>query len=181
MYEEVQLLIAVRAAIKDALALGEDEIAIEYDEFAPAITGQRFICVVPTGWSAGPTHKTNTQAVDKIYGVDVIPIMRLPEFPLDRTNEMFLDNVDGMAPMVSAVIDAIDFQYDINAAANLALRTAGRLAAGQGFVESMTSTGVDKLATVPAEFFSATGERRAGLSRRIHFRGARYMASRTLT
>lgn len=178
---EVALLLAVHAALLDYMQLAPHEIDIEADEMAPASIGDRYLAVIPGGYTTGQIHDANGSTREEIHSIDVAVVVRIPEYAKDRQREAFLENARSMAPLIQGVRETIDFEYNVNQAANAILQRDYGIAAGEGFIEPLKVKGLGRIATVPGAFFDGNpDERRAGFSRRVFLRGAKFMSTRRI-
>lgn len=174
---ETALLEAVRNRLRTQLSLPDDACEIEFDEMAPATTGDTYLVVLPGGVTDGPAHKTSGQVIDEVIGVDVTVVRRATAVPRDRHRDVYLRNLTSLNDLIQQVRDAIDFKYEVNIAANAII--SGLTGSQHGFIEPLKFAGMDKRPRkVSADFFAASKEPVAGLARTVNFRGARRMQAR---
>lgn len=175
---EAALCEAVRDEIRAHAAYQERQIDVELDEIAPPTAGDLYILVIPAGSEPGPSHNTNAGAIDRLYAVDVAVAMRAPMVPRDRRRRLFLDRVRSYQLHERNILSKIDFQYAVNTSAN-ALISANE-GSTEGFIEPLKFAGTGPFRTAPADLFAAgSGETVAAVIRRIHFRGARRIETRS--
>jgi len=169
---EKNLLIAVRNAIRAAGSFSDAECEIEYDELAPATTGDKYIIVMPAGWRPGPRHQSCGGINDLLYAVDVMVARRISNVPRDRRREQFLWNLQALTAIMDVVFGAVDFQYGLINAANALITTD--TTSTEGFIEPLRFTGMDsRPRVVGGDLFGGTDDTAAGLARTIHFGNAR--------
>lgn len=169
---EKNLLLAVRNAIRAAGPFANDECEIEYDELAPATSGDKYIIVMPAGWRPGARHNTCGGISDLLYQVDVLVARRITHVPRDRRRERFLDNLQSLTTVMDKVFEAVDFNYTTMNAANTLI--TAETASTEGFTEPLKFVGMDgRPRIVGAELFGGSEENAAGLARTIHFGNAR--------
>lgn len=173
---ETSLLLAVRDQIR-LQGFGERECDVEQDEITPATVGQKYLIVMPGGYSPGPRHRSSGGVNDVYYSVSIAIIKRITNVPKDRRRDIFLNNLGSMNDEVDKIFAAVDFSYDVLQAANAII--LAKTASAETFTEPLRFTGIDpKPRPAPADLFSATGETAAGLVRSIHFGYARRVTSK---
>ena len=173
---EKALLMAVRDQLRlptasNGAGYTPEQCEVEYDEMAPAVTGDLYVPVLAGGWVPGPRHNTCGGINDLVYAVRVAVVKRGSHVPRDRKRDIFLGNVGDLADEIDKIYNAIDWRYTVNDAANaIILKQTG---SSEGFTEVLKFAGIDdKPTAVDASFFGGNGKE-SGLMRRIWFRGAR--------
>jgi len=175
---ETALLRAVRTRLQAALTGSAYEVNIEIDEQGPATAAQKYVAIVPGGFSPGSYHNPSGGIYDFKYAVDVFVVMRITNVPRDRERDAFMFFLESVSSICEAVIVALDYRYDVTDTANvlLAAEQPGTL----GFIHPLVLRDIDpKPRVVPAEVFGAGKETRAGMSRRISFGNAHRVVYRT--
>ncbi len=162
------------------------QVEVEFDELAPATVGDLYIMVIPAGVEPGPAHNTSGGVIDKLYGVDVVMVLRVQKKPRDRRRE-FLTDFRGTASVGAHFARhelninlQIDFSYDVLAAANTFI--LAETASADGFMEPLKFAGLGPIREAPAEVFagvpSKLGKDTEALIRTIRYRGARRIENR---
>jgi len=174
---EKSLLLAVQERLRSVCAYTEAQCQIEYDEQAPAVTGDTYIIVMTGGWSPGPRHRTSGGVNDLLYAIDVGVVKRVTSVPRDRLRNVFFRNISALTAEVDKIYEAIDFNYDLlNAANSLITDETGST---NGFMEPLKFTGMDRRPRlVPGDLFASPGSEAAGLMRVINFGGARRITTK---
>ena len=174
---EKSLLLATQNRLRTICGYTDPQCQIEYDEQAPAVTGDTYVIVMTGGWSPGPRHRTCGGVNDLLYAIDVGVVKRVSSVPRDRLRNVFFRNLSGLTEEIDKIYEAIDFEYDLINAAS-ALITA-ETESTEGFVEALKFTGMDRRPRiVPGELFGAPNNEAAGLMRVINFGGARRITTK---
>lgn len=173
---EVALLTAVRDRLRSQKSYADNECDVELDEAFPQTVGRFYVAVMSGGVTPGPTHNSSGGVRDKLYGVDVLVVIRATVNPRDRRRDLLLNNTLGLDEKLQEVDDEIDFSYSVLSAAD-ALLTENQTF---GFVEPLKFAGFQgRPRPAPAEMFGArSGETVAGLMRVAQYRGARRIITR---
>ena len=166
---ETALLDAVRRRIVTECGYSENQCEVELDpNTVPALVGDLYVLVHPSGWSAGPNNETSGGVLDELYSIGVTVIKRCTAIPRDRRRSVLLDNLKGLNVHVRRIIAAVQFNYAIN---NLANENVGN---HEGFVEALKFRAVTEPREVDAAVFAAqAGAQPVGIGRTIIFGGAR--------
>jgi hypothetical protein len=134
--------------------------------------------VLSGGTEAGPSHATNEGAIDKLYHVDVVVAMRAPKVPRDRQRDMFVALTSSFETHQLAIEGQIDFKNAVMTAANAFI--LAETSSTEGFIETIKFASTGPFQAAPASLFlGTTGEERAAVIRRIHYRGARRVWTRS--
>lgn len=166
---EAALLEAVRHQLINVCGYSEQQCAIEIDEETPAVVGDVYVIVAPGGCAPGPVNDTSGGVLDELHSVNVTVIMRATSVPKDRTRNFLLDNLGGLNARLRKIINAIQFNYDVNNHANSIIGEQE-----EGFVEPLRFYGMSAPTMAPAERLSARGpEPRAAIQRMVTFNKAR--------
>lgn len=177
---ETELLSAVRGKIVLALSVEDHTVTIEMDEEVPAIAGDKHFVVSPLGITKGPRHNTATGTIDFYVGVRVCVYRRITAIPRDRRRDQaFLDRLSGINADLDAIMDAIDFKYNLNDTANAALS----ISSGGGFIEPLRFASFDpRPAPVFKDVYAAgagtPGDSILAIKRGINFDSARFVNRR---
>lgn len=170
---EIALLTAVRNTIRSLAEFSDREVEIEFDEWAMPQIASQYVAVMPGGVTPGPAHNTSGGVVDKVYGVNVMVVVRATRKPRDRARDLYLQNLSGLGVLLDKIESAIDFNYIVMNAAN------DLISPGQGFHEPLKFAGLGNMQLVSSEAFGGkSGEPQAGLKRVLMFGGARRTESR---
>ncbi len=171
---EDKLLIAVRDRLRSQLSLQDRHCQIEYDEVFPATSGDRFLVVSPGGVTPDRRHLTSGGVNALVYSVDVTAVRRLGRVPRDQRRDVFAFNLNSLNDLLGKVYNAIDWVYDVTAAANAAMSLSS-----DGFVHPLVFNGVDaKPRTIASPDFASTGEGDVALARTIRFSNALFVTSK---
>jgi hypothetical protein len=174
---EKSLLLAVRDRLRTVCGYTEQQCQIEYDEQAPAVTGDTYIIVMTGGWSPGPRHRTSGGVNDLLYAIDIGVVKRVTSVPRDRLRNVFFRNISALTEEVDKIYEAIDFDYALLDAANTLI--VEETESTHGFIEPLKFTSMDRRPRlVPGELFAATTSEAAGLMRVISFGGARRITTK---
>lgn len=175
---EKNLLLAVRDRLRTTCQYQPEVCQIEFDEMAPATTGNLYVAVMPGGWRPGRAHNTSGGVHDLVYGVDVAVMRRIAHVPRDRLRDVFIGHLGGLDEELDKVHLAVDFSYDVNNAANALINL--ETGSTQGFIEPLKFVSVDRRPRLaPESVFAATrGEQPIGMMRVISFFGARRITYR---
>lgn len=175
---EKALLMAVRDRLRlDTEAGGagfrDTECDIEPDVDFPATAGQLYVAVIASGYTPGPIHGRSGGVRDLVYGVNVVVVRRIGNVPRDRRSDVFVANIDSLNADVDRVIEAIDWRYEVNIAANQQI--AAEAGSSQGFTEPLRLAGpVGEIQYCGADkFLAKPGKEPVGMMRTIPFHGAR--------
>ncbi len=173
---------ALCRAVRDEIRLHADfqnrQVNVELDEEAPPTAHDVYAMVISAGVQSGPSHDTNSGASDLLYNVDVALAIRAPKKPRDRRRELFIALASSFETFQNAIAARVDFQYDVLAAANAYI--LAETASAEGFIEPLKMAPLAPFRAARAELFAAgLGEQVAAIIRRIHFRGARRIVTRT--
>ena len=181
-YAETALLVAVRNRLREVGGFADDACAVEFDEMAPAKTGDVYLAVLPGGWSPGPRHNTSGGVNDLLYSVDVVVIRRIRQVPRDRLRNVFLDHLGGLNETIDIVYPIIDFSYPLLRAANTLIQSATGENDGYdgGFIEPLKFSGVDRRPKqYDGSMFGASSQQPGvALGRTISFSGARRITTK---
>lgn len=184
---EKSLLTAVRNAIRanTRIILKAEVVQVEHDEIAPAIVAHEYIAVMPGGWSPGPRHNSSGGIWDFVFNVDVTIIKRIAEVPHDRIREAYLTHLASLDDYVEMLIEEIDFNYTVMAAANtlIAAEWGATYPSDQGFMHPLVFAGTDKRPRiVNGNMFNAPARSPknsvVGLGRTVFFTRARRIVIR---
>ena len=168
MNSETALLQAVRDQIRERCGYKDYECECEYDEMAPATTGDIYIAVLPGGWQPGPVNDLGGGVLDEILGVEVCVVKRATSKPRDRKRGLFLENLEGLNERIFSILAQQHFCVEVKARADALIDST------EMFIEMLKWAGCDQRPrAVGSEFFAArSGENSAGLARSVYFRGA---------
>jgi hypothetical protein len=157
--------------------LKPEECNIEFDEMAPATTGDRYVVVMPAGYKPGPRHGSSGGVADLLFFVDVAVVVRAANVPRDRQREAFLDNLANVAELTDLAFGVIDWQQPVIDRANQILAEEGST---EIFIHPLVFSGIDgKPTPAAAEIFGAIpGRLAAGLKRTIRFGSARRITNK---
>ena len=111
------LLPAVADAIRSAAGLDQRECNIQPDDQPPpGMTGTRYVAICGGYWNPGiPVNDGLTEE----FGVNVTATIRLNAIPLDRrTNNLYLEHLRAIEPLVRRIIVAVHLNWDIIHAAD---------------------------------------------------------------
>lgn len=179
---EKHLLVACRDKIRALGELRQEEVQVEHDEIAAATIAHKYVAVMPGGIKPGFRHPTSGGIWDLTYGADVTVIKRVAEVPRDRVRDAYLSHLGSLDDLITLVLEAIDFQYDVMNSANAALQ-AEFGPTTQGFMHPLVFAGMEKRPRiVDGAMFNAPAQKQTnqivGLGRTIYFTSARRIVSR---
>jgi len=177
---EVSLLEATRAHLRANMSgtWRDDEIEIEIDEMAPAIAGDRYIMVMPSGVTTGPSHNPGGGTREFIYSVSVSVVLRASATPRDFTRSLMIDNLRSVNKLLWEADELIDFSETLRQAANV-LINAAEGSTVENFIEPLRFGSIDpRPRIVSSAVFDASDEYRAGLQRSITYVGAKRITTR---
>lgn len=117
---ETYVLEAVRDILRRKLSLSDIQCDCEYDEQIPAIAGDLYVAVIPSGFEPGPKHNTSGGVHDVLHSVQVFVISRAVT-ARDRRRTIFLERLTGLNFEIDRIIQAIDWQNDVLSYANALL------------------------------------------------------------
>lgn len=167
------LLLAVRERLRQECGYTDRQCEIEYDEQAPAITGDLYVIVMGGGWTAGPRHHTCEQINDLVYAVDVTVLQRATSVPRDRKRSLYFERFTALTEEIDKIYQAIDWNYPTimtNANAKIESLTGSTY----GFIDPLRFFSIERRPRlVPGDMFDSREEHAAALARTISFGGAR--------
>ena len=134
---ETALLVATRDRLRSVLALLPEHCDVELDDQVPAIAAKTYYAVIGAGLTPGPRHMTSGGVVDVYLSMRVVVYERITEVARDRRRNVFIDLLTGLNTKLDAIIDAIDFSYELTN--NAALLLTETTAAGGEFPEPFRS------------------------------------------
>lgn len=174
---ELYVLEAVRDILRSKLGLSPEQCECEYDEQIPAIAGNTYVAVIPSGCTPGPKHDTSGGIHDCIHSVQVMVIQRAVT-PRDRRRSIFLDRLSGVNLLLSNIIKAIDWQHDVHSLMNhLLWEDDNNASPFQGFLR--VSRIDPKPRMINTETYGATSGGQSGatpyvaMARSVYFSGCR--------
>lgn len=167
---ETALLTAVREHLVNKCGYRDVDCSVELDPMTiPAMVGDLYVVVSPGGWTQGPVNDTSGGVLDELFAIDITVIKRATAVPRDRRRQFLLDNLQGLNVQIRKIINAVQFDYDINNAANALLGDTE-----EGFVEPLRFASCGPTMELAAEVFGARpGEAVAGIGRTARFTKAR--------
>ena len=169
---EKSLALAVRNRIRSVCSYADELCQVEIDEMAPATAGNKFVAVVPAGWSIGSVHNTSSGVNDLVYSIDVCVMIRISNTARDRRYNPYLANSTALATECDNIYNAIDWNYTLMAAANTLISTEFP-AETQGFIEPLRFAGAGRPRIISGEEFGDVNNKASGLVRVLSFGGAR--------
>lgn len=191
---EACLLEAVRNKIRTDLTLRPEQCDVELDDQIPAIATNDYYAVTASGIQPGPRHKSSAGTIDVFVNVRVALFRRVPEVARDRRRNVYIDLLKGIAGPLDRVARAIEYRYEVLAAATTILTdllsvngTLPQLTANETgeWVEPFRSTQFDTSARMvyrepydAAQMAGPPGDPIVAISRGMVFQGARYMQVR---
>lgn len=175
---EKHLLIAVRDRLRAVCKYDKTECEIELDEMAMPTVGKLYVAVMPGGCRPGNVHAKSGGVRDLLWSANVMVVKRIREVPRDRLRNTFLLNLGSLDEEIDKIVEAVDWSYEIIAAASTELEAEDP--ANQGFVEPLKFVGLDEKPQLasPDLFAGAQptvkgGMVTCGMKRIIRFGGAR--------
>tara|TARA_R110000803_G_scaffold210718_2_gene283383 strand:- start:11693 stop:12229 length:537 start_codon:yes stop_codon:yes gene_type:complete len=167
---ESALLCAVRDHLRSQLGYNETECDVEPDEEFPAITGNKYIAVMPGGWAVGDSGGRRGVGLDEVFGVDILVVIMAKAVPQDRRRNIMLDNLTGLNKRCRDIIVQVHDNWTMLAAANTFLTDNGE----KGFTEALRFAGGDARPRIfDGISFGKQQTAAAGLGRMISFAGGR--------
>jgi len=130
---ETALLVATRDRLRSQLAILPEHCDVELDDQVPAIAAQTYYAVIGAGVTPGPRHLTSGGVTDVFLSIRVVVYQRIAEVARDRRRNVFIDLLTGLNAKLDAVVQQIDFSYELTAAAAALL--TGTTAEGGEFPE----------------------------------------------
>ena len=173
---EEALLLATRDRIREVCGYSPAECDTDFDEFAPPDTGEVYVCVMPSEWTAGP-YQDSGNVHDQTIGVRVAVVQRAASKPADRFRNLFMTNLSNINKRCREIVDAVDFSYEVTTLAAKYDEDSAQ------WHHPLQWQGTAAPQTVAAEFFKAAtyggASHAGGLMRVISFGGARVTVTRT--
>ena len=176
---ETSLLIAVRARLLATLEMSDDQVDIEIDDVAPAMIGQVFYCISPSGAGAGRYSQQADMTTHNVFGVRVAVMERITDVPRDRRRDTaFLDRLRSINGRLSQVSRLLRFDYQTLVTANAELALLGIPGKFHRPLVPMSVDGKPRMLTsdvVGAKATNTGGDLMVVMVRGIDFGGAEFI------
>lgn len=182
---ETVLLDTVRELLESELGLdpAKNQIDIELDDIAPAMTGDIYYAISPAGGQMGKHNKKADRSFNYVYGFRIAVIQRIGNVPRDRRRSVFKGELQSINRRISKLESLIRFNYEITSKVCEVMESKYRIHGM--FTRPLVVTSIDqKPKTTTSDLYGSkkhnnNGDPVAAMVRGINFGGADFIGRKT--
>lgn len=163
------MLLAIPVHLREELSLADDECDVQPEARPPAQMGERYIAVCEAGVSGSGSTGQGASTLRKIYNFRISITRRTGQYGRDRTKNLYVEAVDSIDQLATAVVAKIHGSYPLITIAN------GEISGGApGFQLPLWFVSQDPAFLAPADWAGPTADNDSStyIATVLHFSGA---------